>query len=61
MKVQYDAWFSAVATCDIEEGQELYISYVSATDAVEKRQQDLRRQFWFTCRCPKCEADEQKL
>ena len=44
-----------IAYKDIEEGEELTISYIENDDPLEKRKSDLAN-YGFTCTCPKCEA-----
>ena len=49
--------FTAVATRDIAEGEEVCICYVDASQPGEVRRAELRRVFWFDCTCPKCAAE----
>lgn len=46
-------WARATAKRDIQEGEELTISYVDRSESVAVRQRILR-QFCFQCSCPKC-------
>jgi SET and MYND domain-containing protein len=41
---------------DVEEGEELCISYVENDDDVRKRQESLKEWF-FECACRKCETE----
>ncbi|KAK0194093.1 hypothetical protein F5146DRAFT_1034215 [Armillaria mellea] len=45
------------ATRDIEAGEELCISYIDASDPVEKRREELARDWYFTCLCRRCENE----
>jgi lysine-specific demethylase 8 len=45
-----------IAYKDIQEGEELTISYIENDDPLEKRQQDLAN-YGFVCQCTKCEAE----
>jgi SET domain len=47
----------AVALRDIEDGEELCISYIDSTGPLEKRQEELKH-YGFTCRCSKCEKEK---
>ncbi|KAF1960971.1 SET domain-containing protein 5 [Byssothecium circinans] len=45
---------------DIEEGEEITISYLSKMETHAKRQQELRDTFGFECRCAMCEVEPEK-
>ncbi len=45
------------AVRDIEAGEELCISYIDASDHVEKRREELARDWYFTCLCRRCENE----
>lgn len=42
------------AFCDIEEGQEITISYLGGTSDYAERQRDLKKKFKFDCKCELC-------
>lgn len=42
------------AFCDIEEGQEITISYLNGTSDYAERQRDLKKKFKFDCKCELC-------
>ena len=48
----------SVAIRDIAVGEELCISYIDTSRSVEERQQELRDNYGFHCRCRKCVAEE---
>lgn len=41
----------------IEEGEQIFISYVDNTNTVEIRQEELLERYYFECRCSKCEDE----
>lgn len=43
----------------IEEGEEILISYLDNTDPTGKRQRELLERYYFKCRCPKCHEELQ--
>jgi len=54
IKITVGMRFTAVAVRDIHQGEEVCICYVDAGQAGEVRRAELRRVFWFECRCAKC-------
>jgi SET and MYND domain-containing protein len=39
----------------IKKDEEIYISYIDATNPYHKRQEELQSRWFFTCRCAKCQ------
>lgn len=39
---------------DIEQGEQIFISYIDNTNPYEKRQKELVERYFFKCDCPKC-------
>ena len=52
-----DARFEFVAARPLEDGEELFVSYVDETLPVRERRRALRRGYGFECRCEACVAD----
>lgn len=51
---------SLVATQDIEEGEEIFISYLDEcflNRSRHSRMKELMRNYLFVCQCPKCESE----
>jgi len=42
----------------IEEGEQIFISYVDNLQSRDARRKELRERYFFECRCGKCERDE---
>ncbi|KAE8158750.1 hypothetical protein BDV40DRAFT_303877 [Aspergillus tamarii] len=45
------------ATRPIQKGEQIFISYVDATNPVKLRRSELRERYYFDCQCAKCEKD----
>ncbi|KAE8380684.1 hypothetical protein BDV26DRAFT_256807 [Aspergillus bertholletiae] len=45
------------ATRPIQEGEQIFISYIDATNPVKRRRSELRGRYYFDCQCAKCEKD----
>lgn len=45
----------------IAKGEEIFISYIDATEPCRRRQRDLSERFYFQCRCGKCEKGTSTL
>ncbi|KAI8619923.1 hypothetical protein BC830DRAFT_1039507, partial [Chytriomyces sp. MP71] len=43
-----------VSLRDIQEGEELTVSYVDSADPYHSRRLDLQRRYFFTCKCELC-------
>jgi hypothetical protein len=43
----------------VEEGEELFISYLNTAQSTEHRRKHLFKSFFFVCQCPRCERDRQ--
>ena len=46
------------ATRPIEKGEQIFISYVDATEPYASRQAELYTRYFFHCRCAKCEREK---
>lgn len=44
-----------IATTAIKKGEELLVSYIDGTEPSYRRQEALKRQYFFDCKCPKCQ------
>jgi hypothetical protein len=42
----------------ISKGDQVFISYITATEDRQSRQRDLKRRYFFDCQCEKCSKDE---
>jgi hypothetical protein len=42
----------------IEKGEQIFISYITATEDLDSRQHDLKQRYFFDCQCEKCLKDE---
>lgn len=45
---------------DIEEGEELTISYIEKENSLQKRRDLLKESYCFTCECKRCKDEEEK-
>ncbi|KNG85894.1 SET and MYND domain protein [Aspergillus nomiae NRRL 13137] len=45
------------ATRPIQQGEQIFISYVDATNPVRLRRSELRERYYFDCQCAKCAKD----
>ncbi len=46
---------------DIQEGEELFSSYVVPTVSVDARRAKLKEDYFFECNCPRCHSDAQAI
>lgn len=42
---------------DVEEGEELCISYIDIKDSVSQRQEELFKEWYFQCVCRRCQVE----
>jgi len=49
-----------VALCDIEVGEEIFISYIDLSNSVSQRREVLERHFGFICDCSRCQREQEK-
>jgi len=54
-----DLTLELVAIKPIAAGDELFISYIDESQPYADRQAQLRREYRFDCRCPRCVAEGQ--
>ncbi|KIW21293.1 hypothetical protein PV08_01873 [Exophiala spinifera] len=54
---QRQTYFQLIPLRDIQQGEELCISYVVPTVAVDARRKKLLEDYLFECNCPRCKSD----
>ena len=42
----------------IKRDEEIFISYIDPTEEIAQRQSTLKHRYFFTCKCPRCEGNE---